>query len=178
MVQLSCEIKAISAPSWGLAGWLGLSLAKERKKNIILTCRSRAYCVSAGQKSGCVQISILGASRYQFWTSDSQVYEISHIIFSILPTIPFQPDVTCYLSVHNVLRGVINVTSGISEGHKVVLDFASPILRNISVIQFCHALFLFLNKTENFIHWIFFYFKFICFGFFFHKITQILALTK
>ena len=27
MVQLSCEIKAISAPSWGLAGWLGLSLA-------------------------------------------------------------------------------------------------------------------------------------------------------
>ena len=28
MVQLSYEIKAISAPSWGLAGWLGLSLAK------------------------------------------------------------------------------------------------------------------------------------------------------
>ena len=27
-VQLSCEIEAISAPSWGLAGWLGLSLAK------------------------------------------------------------------------------------------------------------------------------------------------------
>ena len=27
MVQLSCEIKAISAPSWGLAGWLGMSLA-------------------------------------------------------------------------------------------------------------------------------------------------------
>ena len=26
--QLSCEIKVISAPSWGLAGWLGLSLAK------------------------------------------------------------------------------------------------------------------------------------------------------
>ena len=24
---ISCEIKAISAPSWGLADWLGLSLA-------------------------------------------------------------------------------------------------------------------------------------------------------
>ena len=100
-------------------------------------------------------------SRYRFWTLDF----------------------TCYLSVHNVLRGVINVISvcdddGISEAHKVVLDFARPIFRNISVNQFCHALFLFLNKTENFIHWIFFYFKFICFGFFFHKITQILVLTK
>ena len=27
MAQLSCEIKAISARSWGLADWLGLSLA-------------------------------------------------------------------------------------------------------------------------------------------------------
>jgi len=27
VVQLSVEIKAISAPSWALAGWLGLSLA-------------------------------------------------------------------------------------------------------------------------------------------------------
>ena len=27
VVQLSSEIKAISAPSWGLAGWHGLSLA-------------------------------------------------------------------------------------------------------------------------------------------------------
>jgi len=32
VVQLSCEIKAISAPSWGLAGRLGLSLAKFKKK--------------------------------------------------------------------------------------------------------------------------------------------------
>ena len=28
VVPHSCENKAISAPSWGLAGWLGLSLAK------------------------------------------------------------------------------------------------------------------------------------------------------
>ena len=31
VVPHSCDNKAISAPSWGLAGWLGLSLAKMQK---------------------------------------------------------------------------------------------------------------------------------------------------
>ena len=46
VVPHSCDYKAISAPSWGLAGWLELSLAKFKYIYMFFTEKIHSYLYS------------------------------------------------------------------------------------------------------------------------------------